>query len=222
MADARHPARLRHRRRCLRGAAVALVRPDRLPARVLRRSPRHHPLGGCRSPAAAPDPPGRRRRGHRAPRARRPDGPGTPHRSSDQPKLQELREQLPQAIDGVERWVQQRGGGVADLIQAGSEAARQPAGHRAGAAGYAAQAEQRSGGRGGQGPRGRPAPGADPTARRRGPPLLLGVLVHGGGRWAGSSSCSSWPSSWRSIPASIIAVSCTSSPIGRDGRPGRC
>jgi predicted PurR-regulated permease PerM len=42
-------------------------------------------------------------------------------------QLEELRERLPQAIDRVERWVQQRGGGVADLIQAGSEATGQQA-----------------------------------------------------------------------------------------------
>jgi predicted PurR-regulated permease PerM len=39
-------------------------------------------------------------------------------------ELEELRDQLPQAIDRVERWVQQRGGGVADIIQAGSEPSR--------------------------------------------------------------------------------------------------
>jgi predicted PurR-regulated permease PerM len=39
-------------------------------------------------------------------------------------ELGELRAQLPQAIDRVERWVQQRAGGVADIIQAGSETAR--------------------------------------------------------------------------------------------------
>jgi predicted PurR-regulated permease PerM len=42
-------------------------------------------------------------------------------------QLDEVREQLPQAIDRVERWVQRRGGGVAELIQTGSEAAGQPA-----------------------------------------------------------------------------------------------
>jgi predicted PurR-regulated permease PerM len=39
-------------------------------------------------------------------------------------QLEELRDQLPQAIDRVELWVQQRGGGVADLLQA--ETTRQP------------------------------------------------------------------------------------------------
>jgi predicted PurR-regulated permease PerM len=39
----------------------------------------------------------------------------------------ELREQLPQALDRIERWMQQRAGGVADLIQAGQEqTAQQP------------------------------------------------------------------------------------------------
>jgi predicted PurR-regulated permease PerM len=33
-------------------------------------------------------------------------------------QLKELREQLPQAIERVERWIQQRGGGVAEIIQA--------------------------------------------------------------------------------------------------------
>jgi len=33
-------------------------------------------------------------------------------------QLKELREQLPQAIERVERWVQQRGGGVAEIIRA--------------------------------------------------------------------------------------------------------
>lgn len=33
-------------------------------------------------------------------------------------QVQELRQQVPEAIDGVERWVQQRAGGIADLIQA--------------------------------------------------------------------------------------------------------
>ena len=42
-------------------------------------------------------------------------------------QMEELREQLPQAIDGVERWVQQRAGGVADLIQAGSAVTKQAA-----------------------------------------------------------------------------------------------
>jgi predicted PurR-regulated permease PerM len=42
-------------------------------------------------------------------------------------ELKELREQLPQAIDRVERWVQQRGGGVAEIIQAAPEASRQSA-----------------------------------------------------------------------------------------------
>jgi predicted PurR-regulated permease PerM len=41
-------------------------------------------------------------------------------------QLRELRQQVPQAIDRVERWVQQRGGGVADLLQSGSESTRQP------------------------------------------------------------------------------------------------
>jgi len=36
-------------------------------------------------------------------------------------QLEELREQVPQAIDRAERWVQQRAGGVADLIQPGVE-----------------------------------------------------------------------------------------------------
>lgn len=39
----------------------------------------------------------------------------------------ELRQQLPQAIDRVERWVQQRGGGVAELIQSEQEQTGQPA-----------------------------------------------------------------------------------------------
>jgi predicted PurR-regulated permease PerM len=34
----------------------------------------------------------------------------------------ELREQIPRALDGVERWIQQRAGGVSDIIQAGQEA----------------------------------------------------------------------------------------------------
>jgi predicted PurR-regulated permease PerM len=42
-------------------------------------------------------------------------------------QVKELQEQVPQAIDRVERWVQQRGGGVASLIQAGSGAAGQQA-----------------------------------------------------------------------------------------------
>ena len=40
-------------------------------------------------------------------------------------QLKELREQVPQVIDRAERWVQQRGGGVADLIQAGAGSAGQ-------------------------------------------------------------------------------------------------
>src|SRR5688500_16429359 len=39
----------------------------------------------------------------------------------------ELREQLPQALDRIERWLQQRAGGVADLIQAGQEQTAQQA-----------------------------------------------------------------------------------------------
>ncbi|HWB43773.1 MAG TPA: AI-2E family transporter [Gemmatimonadales bacterium] len=34
----------------------------------------------------------------------------------------ELREQIPRALDGAERWIQQRAGGVSDIIQAGQEA----------------------------------------------------------------------------------------------------
>lgn len=42
-------------------------------------------------------------------------------------QVKELREQVPQAIDRVERWVQQRGGGVPELLQMGSEPAGQQA-----------------------------------------------------------------------------------------------
>ena len=65
-------------------------------------------------------------------------------------QLGELRDQLPQAIDRVERWVQQRGGGIADIIQAGSEPARQrpdSARQQPDTAGQAGEARQR-----GQGP----------------------------------------------------------------------
>jgi predicted PurR-regulated permease PerM len=37
-----------------------------------------------------------------------------------------VREQVPQAIDRAERWVQQRAGGVADLLQTGAESTGQP------------------------------------------------------------------------------------------------
>ena len=33
-------------------------------------------------------------------------------------QMQEVKQQLPQAIDQVERWIQQRGGGVAEVIKA--------------------------------------------------------------------------------------------------------
>jgi predicted PurR-regulated permease PerM len=68
-------------------------------------------------------------------------------------QLEELREQLPQAIDRVERWVQQRGGGVADLIQAGSEATRQ----RADTTGN----QPDTVGRAGKGQQGDPSPAVD-------------------------------------------------------------
>lgn len=42
-------------------------------------------------------------------------------------QLGELRQQVPRAIERAERWVQQRAGGVADFMQAGSEPAEQPA-----------------------------------------------------------------------------------------------
>jgi predicted PurR-regulated permease PerM len=38
----------------------------------------------------------------------------------------ELRDQIPKAIDGIERWVQQRAGGVAEIIQAGQQTTQQP------------------------------------------------------------------------------------------------
>ncbi|HEX6670300.1 MAG TPA: AI-2E family transporter [Gemmatimonadales bacterium] len=40
-------------------------------------------------------------------------------------QLGELRQQVPEAIDRVERWVQQRGGGVAQIIQAASDTTAQ-------------------------------------------------------------------------------------------------
>jgi predicted PurR-regulated permease PerM len=42
-------------------------------------------------------------------------------------ELKDLREQLPQAIERVERWVQQRTGGVAEILQAAPKASQQPA-----------------------------------------------------------------------------------------------
>ena len=39
----------------------------------------------------------------------------------------ELRNQIPKALDSVERWIQQRAGGVADIIQPAQPAAQQPA-----------------------------------------------------------------------------------------------
>jgi predicted PurR-regulated permease PerM len=42
-------------------------------------------------------------------------------------QLKELREQLPQAVERVERWVQQRSGGVAEFIQAIPDSARRQA-----------------------------------------------------------------------------------------------
>ena len=44
---------------------------------------------------------------------------------SDQ--VSDLRQQVPRAIDKVERWVQQRGGGLAELIQAAPDSAREQA-----------------------------------------------------------------------------------------------
>jgi predicted PurR-regulated permease PerM len=43
-------------------------------------------------------------------------------------QLGELRQQVPEAIDGVERWLQQRGGGVAQIIQAASDTTAQGSG----------------------------------------------------------------------------------------------
>jgi predicted PurR-regulated permease PerM len=61
-------------------------------------------------------------------------------------ELGELRDQLPQAIERVERWVQQRAGGVAGIIQAGSEAAGQrsdPTRQQPDTAGQAGEGRQR-------------------------------------------------------------------------------
>jgi predicted PurR-regulated permease PerM len=44
----------------------------------------------------------------------------------------DLRQQVPRAIDKVERWVQQRGGGVAELIQPAPDSTREQAGGDAG------------------------------------------------------------------------------------------
>jgi predicted PurR-regulated permease PerM len=69
----------------------------------------------------------------------------------------ELREQLPQAVDRIERWMQQRAGGVADLIQAGQEPTGQqsdPPGRQAETAQQQPDTARQPGGgqQGGQGP----------------------------------------------------------------------
>jgi predicted PurR-regulated permease PerM len=69
----------------------------------------------------------------------------------------ELREQLPQAVDRIERWMQQRAGGVADLIQAGQEQTGQqsePPGRQAETAQQQPDTARQPGGRqqGSQGP----------------------------------------------------------------------
>jgi predicted PurR-regulated permease PerM len=60
-------------------------------------------------------------------------------------QLGEVRRQVPEVIDRVERWVQQRGGGVAEIIQAASDTAEPPAdtsGGRADTSGQGAAAGQ--------------------------------------------------------------------------------
>lgn len=60
-------------------------------------------------------------------------------------QMGELRQQVPEAIDRVERWVQQRGGGVAEIIQAAADTSSQASdtarqqGDTSGAAGRAGQ-----------------------------------------------------------------------------------
>jgi predicted PurR-regulated permease PerM len=65
-------------------------------------------------------------------------------------QLGELREQVPQAIEQVERWVQQRGGGVAQIIGAAGDTASAQAGTRGqegDGAGRDTSAQQGEGGR---------------------------------------------------------------------------
>jgi predicted PurR-regulated permease PerM len=72
----------------------------------------------------------------------------------------ELREQVPQTLDRIERWVQQRAGGVADLIQAGQEQAGQRPDTTGGESGFPRQQSDTSRQSGG-GPQGSQEPAVD-------------------------------------------------------------
>ncbi len=83
-------------------------------------------------------------------------------------QLEDLREQVPQAIDRVERWVQQRSGGVADFIQAGSGSTAEQTGTKPQPADTAGQ--------GGKGQQGDERPAGD--LRQRLTQQLAGVGRH--------------------------------------------
>jgi predicted PurR-regulated permease PerM len=72
----------------------------------------------------------------------------------------ELREQVPQALDRIERWVQQRAGGVAELIQARQEQAGQRSDPTGGESGFPRQQSDTSRQSGGGAP-GSQEPGVD-------------------------------------------------------------